>query len=88
MDRGGALAGRIDNALAYIEATDDDDVRPHALQTAYDVLMDIADLNELTTAELASFISVLVPARSRILRRRQGVGNSGRGVLRLVSTQC
>lgn len=86
MDRGSVMGARVSNAMAYIAATEDDlDIRPHVLQTAYDALMDIADLNELTTGELAAFLSVLIPARSRVLRRRQGGGDEGNRVLRLVS---
>jgi hypothetical protein len=50
--------------------TTDADVRPHYLQTAYDAMIDIADLNELTTPELKSLIRVLDPARCRALWRR------------------
>lgn len=63
-----------------------DDDRPHYLHVACDMLADIADLDELTTTELAAVVDLLIPAHSRVLRRRVGAASDGERdrVLRLV----
>lgn len=67
-----------------LDATDD--TRPHYLHLACEMLTDIADLDELSTTELAALVGVLIPAHSRVLRRRVGAASDGQRdrVLRLV----
>lgn len=72
--------------MDYVAASDDHELRPHYLDRLSGMLADIADLDSLSTAELAAMIALLVPAHSRILLSRVGAaGEPDRNrVLRLV----
>lgn len=57
---------RIANALRYARAGNDEELRPHYLALAEQVLGELK-LPDLTTAELVTLVAVLIPARSRLL---------------------
>lgn len=73
---------RLTAAMDYVANSRDEDVRPHYLVVARQMLADI-QFSDLTTAELVSLVSVLMPARSRKLAGTQRAEE--RVVLRLLA---
>lgn len=80
------LSERVTAAMDYVAASDDHELRPHYLHRVSEMLADIADLDKLSTAELAALAALLMPAHSRVLLGRVGATSEPdrNRVLRLV----
>lgn len=66
---------RITAAIDYVNNGDDRDMRAHHMWQAEAIVDDIG-LDDLTTAELAALVAVLIPAHSRFLAGRLPVDDA------------
>lgn len=81
------VALRITAALDYVRLSKDENIRAHHLWELEQVTQAVG-LEDLTTAELVTLLSVLIPAHTRVLTGRPSVHERPTGsLLRLVSNQ-